>query len=239
MKSGNHNVVKLNSNKVKKGSIDIMGKLMKVLLIFWGIILVSIALKFLSSFRPNKIDFSISDYVNTDAISEILHLSTSDKKDKVLKENASSTKKVSSEYQVTYFSPSKDNCLANGGKIYLNTCHTEWINAKKICEKESGRLPTVKELKKEVNDCGIEIFNSQKLAEDKGMEVLLKKIQTNMANTSYRKCYEEKGFIAENIYWTSDVNEDYTSAWRISINEASLGLNAIAIDSNSNVVCVK
>ena len=154
----------------------------------------------------------------------------------------STEKKVSSEYQITYFAPSKDNCLANGGKIYLNTCHTEWINAKKICENENGRLPTIKELEKEVNDCGIEIFNFQKLAEDKGMEAAFKKMQANMANTSYRKCYEEKGFIAENIYWTSDVypkSEDYTSAWRISIDQASLGLNAIAINSNSNVVCVK
>ncbi len=67
---------------------------MKVLLIFWGIILVSMALKFLSSFTPNKLDFSISDYVNTNAISEILHLTTPVKENKTLQENASSTKKV-------------------------------------------------------------------------------------------------------------------------------------------------
>ena len=70
-----------------------MEKLMKVLLIFWGIVLVSMALKFLSSFTPNKIDFSISDYINTDAISEILHI-TPAKEDKTVNQNASASKKV-------------------------------------------------------------------------------------------------------------------------------------------------
>ena len=55
-----------------------MEKLMKVLLVFWGIVLVSMALKFLSSILPNKIDFSFSDYINTDAISKMLHISTPD-----------------------------------------------------------------------------------------------------------------------------------------------------------------
>jgi len=58
-----------------------MEKLMKALLVFWGIVLVSMALKFLSSFTPSKIDFSFSDYIDTDAISEMLHLTPADKKE--------------------------------------------------------------------------------------------------------------------------------------------------------------
>jgi hypothetical protein len=54
-----------------------MEKLMKALLVFWGIVLGSMALKFLSSFTPSKIDFSISDYIDTDAISKMLHLTSS------------------------------------------------------------------------------------------------------------------------------------------------------------------
>ena len=54
----------------EKESIDIMEKLMKVLLVFWGIVLMSIALKFLASYLPNEIDFSLSSYFNTDSTSE-------------------------------------------------------------------------------------------------------------------------------------------------------------------------
>jgi len=52
---------------------------MKALLVFWGIVLGSMALKFLSSFTPSKIDFSFLDYINTDAIAKMLHLSSTHK----------------------------------------------------------------------------------------------------------------------------------------------------------------
>lgn len=52
---------------------------MKVLLVFWGIVLGSMALKFLSSYTPNKIDFSLSDYIDTQAIVEMLHLKRPEK----------------------------------------------------------------------------------------------------------------------------------------------------------------
>jgi hypothetical protein len=58
-----------------------MEKLMKALLVFWSIVLGSMALKFLFSFSPSKIDFSFSDYIDTDAISEMLHLTPTNKKE--------------------------------------------------------------------------------------------------------------------------------------------------------------
>jgi len=77
-----------------------MEKLMKALLVFWGIVLISIALKFLSSFTPSKIDFSISDYINTDAIKKMLHL-TSTNQEKIEKY------KIEKEIQIDIPHPQK------------------------------------------------------------------------------------------------------------------------------------
>ena len=55
-----------------------MEKIVKILLIFWGIVFVTVGLKYVSTLLPNKIDFSFSDYINTDTISKALHISTPD-----------------------------------------------------------------------------------------------------------------------------------------------------------------
>jgi len=101
-----------------------------------------------------------------------------------------------------WITPTNSICKANGGKLYKGVCDAKWKDAKKICSASGGRLPTFKELRKVITDCGGEIDASKK----------------NKANKSYQQCYKAKGFISS-IYWSSTTHAfNSSNAWVVNIN---------------------
>jgi len=80
---------------------------------------------------------------------------------------------------------------------WLNTFHDEyvtWEEAKKICKKDGGVLPSVSDLKKIINDC---------------------KKSVNNTKISYESCYKQKGF-TDNTYWSSSGDSSETSHFTFS-----------------------
>ncbi len=70
----------------------------------------------------------------------------------------------------------------------------KWEKAKELCENNSGRLPTIEELKKVVVDCGGIVTKVSK----EGLKI----INQNRANKVYQSCYESRGF-GSHSYWSS------------------------------------
>ncbi len=92
-----------------------------------------------------------------------------------LKEVDSTTSKKTDKWLI----PTDSTCLSNGGQINeKGICEAYLYNAKKICQQNNARLPTINELKKLITDCGGTID-----AQDK-----------NLNNRDYQSCLKKKNF---------------------------------------------
>ena len=126
------------------------------------------------------------------------------------------SKKKSSSKWIT---PTNSVCKSNGGNINKdNVCEANWRNAKNICSVNGGRLATYNELKKVILDCG-GIINDNK-------------------NIRYKSCFEKKGFVANNDYWSSTTDALYnSSAWGLFFYGG--GDLRDSKTTNSSVICIK
>jgi len=121
-----------------------------------------------------------------------------------------------------WIDPPRKNCTSNGGKLATGgVCEANWANAGAICSSLGARLPTIDELRKEVENCGGVI-------DDYG---------NNKNDPAYQSCYKNKGFVS-NYYWsctTSASNSDY--AWYVVF---SYGNDLADYKTDSNYVrCVR
>jgi len=90
-----------------------------------------------------------------------------------------------------------------------------WKKAKELCRENGARLPTLKELKKVVIDCG----GSFTIHGDKDWDSLTDK---NKVNKSYQSCYKKKGFTSSDYYWSSATYvSNYNNVWSVSFNYGS------------------
>jgi hypothetical protein len=122
--------------------------------------------------------------------------------------------------------PSKKNCILNGGKIKNGVCSSNWSDAMKICKKDAGRVPTLKELEGLVMGCGGELKDDNK-AEQK----------RNIENSEYQACYKNKEFISD-LYWSSSFDADFAHyIWLVDFSDGSISANIKKY--KYNIQCVK
>ena len=77
-----------------------------------------------------------------------------------------------------------------------------WKKAKELCRENGARLPTLKELKKVVTDCG----------------GIIGELDKNEKNSRYQQCRKNKGFNS-NYYWSSPTNvNSHYYAWIVSFD---------------------
>lgn len=93
-----------------------------------------------------------------------------------------------------WINPQKDVCIANGGKVDQNGfCYANWRNAEKICIQSNAILPAIESLKEELTDCG----------------GVLDDVSQEESRSDALKCYQEKGFLLKEAYWTSNRYDQY------------------------------
>ena len=81
-----------------------------------------------------------------------------------------------------------------------------WDKAKQLCRDSGGRLPTIKEFKKVVVDCGGEMKHNNKEERNK-----------NKKNSYYQSCYKSKGFTSR-VYWSStNIPSINRNAWVVDM----------------------
>jgi len=103
---------------------------------------------------------------------------------------------ITQESTSKWINPLENVCKSNGGEINGNICDANWENAKKICKLSGGTLPSIRELKKVIVDCGGS-FNNREL---------------NHKNAAYKSCYKEKGFTSVyDTYWSSTKEQSSSS----------------------------
>jgi hypothetical protein len=100
-----------------------------------------------------------------------------------------------------WIDPPRKNCTSNGGKLGKGgVCEATWDNATAICSSLEAKLPTIEQLRKEVENCGgvIDDYNN------------------NRNNPAYQSCYKNKGFSSYGFYWTSTtLASDTNNAWAV------------------------
>jgi len=118
--------------------------------------------------------------------------------------------------------PTKTECERGGGKVPYEVCNANWENAKKICHKSGGRLPTIEEVKKVVNECGGNLI----LYDDNNN--FKNKILKGKNNSSYLSCIH-KGYTSPSlsdlippglfIFWSSTTYKDNDKiAWLVFLD---------------------
>ena len=118
--------------------------------------------------------------------------------------------KLKIEQNSKWIDPTSEYCHKYNGKTNgkIGICFANIDNAKKICSSLGGRLPTLKELKKVIINCGGKI-----------VDILGKEKLVNVNNSNYQSCRKEKGFDANGIsYWSSDIIEYNSNHQNWSIN---------------------
>ena len=106
--------------------------------------------------------------------------------------------------QKPYYAPHFENILYLSNKVLVDSAlilqsasiwmtptkkALNWVKAQEICRDNNRRLPTIKEFKKVITDCG-------------GGN----NFDSNIKNTSYQSCYQRKGFSSKD-YWSSNIDE--------------------------------
>jgi len=107
-----------------------------------------------------------------------------------------STKKTS-----RWIDPSKEICINSGGIYKNNLCYADFKEGQNICSLLGGKVPSYKDLSKEISLCGGNIEEG---------EIKNKKF--------YHSCYRKKGFKGKSYddetgglhYMTSEQTEDRT-----------------------------
>ena len=86
-----------------------------------------------------------------------------------------------------WIDPPKEICNSNGGGIAKNgVCQANFLRAVGICFQLGGQLPTIEQLRNEIESCG-GVINSR----------------NNENDQAYQSCYKNKGFIPKAFYWSS------------------------------------
>ena len=113
-----------------------------------------------------------------------------------------------------WITPSESQCEAEGGKTKDAICAADWNSAKKICRSVGGRLPTLKEIGKEIINCGGVFSQTATYYDDQD---ILRVREQNSANNSYQQCYKNSGFSGKR-YWSSepDTKHDH-HAWNVDL----------------------
>lgn len=120
-----------------------------------------------------------------------------------------------------WIDPPRKNCTSNGGKLAeTGVCEATWNNATAICASLGAKLPTIQQLKIEVENCGGVVNDSR----------------NNKNDRAYQSCYKNKGFSSSSYYWSSTTDASDTSyAWCVHFDYGDEG------NSNKNlyVRCVR
>jgi len=100
-----------------------------------------------------------------------------------------------------WIDPPRKNCTSNGGKLATGgVCEANWASAGAICSSLGARLPTIDELRKEVENCGGVIDDYS---------------ENNHNDPAYQSCYGNKGFYSY-VYWSSTTYaSDASKAWYV------------------------
>jgi len=101
---------------------------------------------------------------------------------------------LSSTYaSAEWVKPTRSACSSNGGILTEGGCEVNWQSAKDICLASGARLPTISELEEVITSCDNDL--------------------------DYKSCYERKGFINGNFYWSSiEHNNDFSFGWRVGFS---------------------
>jgi hypothetical protein len=101
-----------------------------------------------------------------------------------------------------WIDPPRKNCTSNGGKLAEGgVCKATWDNATAICASLGAKLPTIEQLRAEVENCGGVIDD----------------YDNNKNDPAYQSCYKNKGFSSSGHYWSSTTYADNTDyAWDVS-----------------------
>ena len=83
----------------------------------------------------------------------------------------------------SWVEPPLDRCPAMGGD---GVCSANWADATALCESVGARLPTIGELRQEVEGCG----------------GVLNALQQNSRNEDYKSCFQAAGFSMNGSYWS-------------------------------------
>ncbi|MCF6245709.1 MAG: DUF1566 domain-containing protein [Sulfurovum sp.] len=116
-----------------------------------------------------------------------------------------------------WVTPSKSICTKNNGTISTyGVCQAKWNDAKEICKLFDARLPTLKELQKEVDECK----------------------SKNKEKDAYIACYKKKGFTGSSSYWSADTDKKYPkNSYGMNFYSATSGGGSK--DNTVDVRCVK
>ncbi len=116
-----------------------------------------------------------------------------------------------------WINPSKHTCINSGGKFEKGVCKANWNNAKRICYKNGGRLPYIKELEKIVVNCGGE--NSPR----------------------YKSCYQQKYGFKDSIEYWSDTSQKNMifNAKTIYFNDANIYSQSKETDYIVGIKCIR
>lgn len=100
-----------------------------------------------------------------------------------------------------WIDPPRKNCTSNGGKLAEGgVCSASWENATAICASLGAKLPTIEQLRKEVENCG----------------GVINDFDNNKNDPAYQSCYKNKGFSSADGYWSSSPYvSDSSYAWNV------------------------
>jgi hypothetical protein len=112
---------------------------------------------------------------------------------------------------IKWLDVSSSTCKRHGGNMDKGVCVADWQEAKKICSDMSARLPTIDELKAVPKICG----GTLAMYSDENWDSIVSK---NINNSSYKSCYNRKGFSDKDLYWSStSFSGDTNYAWVVHI----------------------
>lgn len=119
---------------------------------------------------------------------------------------------------IEWLSETNEQCVNHGGELYQDNCEISLSNAREVCSKIGGRLPSISELEKVALECGAKINDSQ----------------ANRSNSTYQLCYQKKGFSAESMYWSGTSNRDDIQGFYFKKGNIEHFLNNLVL----NVRCI-
>lgn len=110
-----------------------------------------------------------------------------------------------------WIDPPRKNCTSNGGKLAEGgVCQATWENATAICASLGAKLPTIEQLRAEVENCGGVIDD----------------YDNNKNDPAYQSCYKNKGFSSADDYWSSSPDvSDSSGAWNVNFSYGGDGTN--------------
>lgn len=122
-----------------------------------------------------------------------------------------------------WIDPPRKNCTSNGGKLAEGgVCEATWENATTICASLGAKLPTIEQLRKEVENCGGVVWERD----------------NNINDPAYQSCYKNKGFSSADAYWSSSPStHELSNQWKMYFGH---GVNITSHESlNGNIRCVR